>query len=102
MNKKLLLLILLLATSTLSFSQEKEDAKPRIELPAPKLDKRPFRLKDSVRMHQRIASQPEDNMPILKPEGNFAMRVYKPDTTLIFNMPVAGLKETKKKTANDK
>lgn len=95
MNKKQLLSLLLLATSTLAFSQEKNSAKPRIELSAPKLNKRSVGIKDTVIVHQRIVSKPEDNMPILKPEGNFSMKIYKPDTTLIFNMPVAGLNKLK-------
>ena len=45
---------------------------------------------------------PVDNMPILDPVGNFAMRMYRADTTLIYKMPIKGLGQNNLKRTDNK
>ena len=94
---RLFLLFLGVSMSFWAFAQEKEESKPRIKMPAAKLHKQ-IRVGDPAKLNRIIEKpKPVDNMPILDPEGNFATRTYRTDTTLIYKMPVKGFNADKLK-----
>lgn len=55
----------------------------------PKTFPRPFDIK--VKSFGGLTQSSIDNMPIIKPEGNFSMRIFKPDTTVRYSLQIKEL-----------